>query len=97
MSKACGLLSLTKAEFGATLHQHLEPWLNEHGALPVVMAGMVGSQQGWQEVPYVFTPRFGANVAEKCATHDHAMGQPGMDYSRRKLRQCVRLTRRDAR
>lgn len=56
ISKACGLLSLTKAEFGATLHQHLEPWLNEHGALPVVMAGMVGSQQGWQEVPYVFTP-----------------------------------------
>lgn len=56
ISKACGLLSLTKEEFGATLHQHLEPWLNEHGALPVVMAGMVGSQQGWQEVPYVFTP-----------------------------------------
>lgn len=56
ISKACELLAITKSEFAPTLHQHLEPWLNEHGALPVVMAGMVGSQQGWQEAPYVSTP-----------------------------------------
>jgi 2-dehydro-3-deoxygalactonokinase len=49
---ACGLLSVEKTEFAATLYHLLQPWLQEHGVLPVVMAGMVGSQQGWHEVPY---------------------------------------------
>lgn len=56
VSKPCGLLAIAKGAFADTLHQHLEPWLEEYGALPVVMAGMVGSQQGWQEVPYVSAP-----------------------------------------
>ena len=53
VAQPCGLLTLSKDAFAATLHQHLAPWLTALGALPIVMAGMVGSQQGWQEVLYV--------------------------------------------
>lgn len=56
VAQPCGMLTLSKDAFAATLHQHLAPWLTELGALPIVMAGMVGSQQGWQEVPYVAAP-----------------------------------------
>lgn len=65
VSKACGLLAIAKGEFAATLHLHLKPWLDEHGALPIVMAGMVGSQQGWQEVSYVSAPATARTLQEK--------------------------------
>jgi 2-dehydro-3-deoxygalactonokinase len=32
------------------------PWLSEHGELPVILAGMVGSTIGWQEAPYQVCP-----------------------------------------
>ena len=32
------------------------PWLSEHGELPVILAGMVGSTIGWQETPYQLCP-----------------------------------------
>lgn len=72
VSKPCGLLAIVKGEFAATLHQHLEHWLKEYGALPVVMAGMVGSQQGWQEAPYVPAP---AN-AQKLREHALPIATP---------------------
>lgn len=52
----CGLLSVENAQFAATLQGMLKPWLHEYGALPIAMAGMVGSQQGWYEVPYTTLP-----------------------------------------
>ncbi|TCW12958.1 2-dehydro-3-deoxygalactonokinase [Raoultella sp. BIGb0138] len=35
--------------------QHLAPWRGD-AALPVVMAGMIGSDAGWQPVPYLACP-----------------------------------------
>ncbi|HFK4761015.1 TPA: 2-dehydro-3-deoxygalactonokinase [Citrobacter farmeri] len=64
LSKPCGLLAISKGAFSDTLFQHLKPWLEEYGALPVVMAGMVGSQQGWQEVPYVSAPATAQTLRE---------------------------------
>jgi 2-dehydro-3-deoxygalactonokinase len=34
----------------------IEPWSSRHGALPLVLCGMVGSRNGWKEVPYVACP-----------------------------------------
>lgn len=51
-----GLLSVENAQFASALHAMLLPWLEEQENLPVVMAGMVGSQQGWHEVPYAHQP-----------------------------------------
>ncbi|MCE9889143.1 2-dehydro-3-deoxygalactonokinase [Kluyvera intermedia] len=61
----CGLLSMTKETFATTLGAHLTPWLDEYGPLPIVMAGMVGSQQGWQEVPYVVAPAGAQRLAKR--------------------------------
>lgn len=49
----CGLLSVPDRQFDAALLPLITPWLMKHPNLPILMAGMVGSQQGWQEVPYV--------------------------------------------
>lgn len=56
ISHPCGLLSVEHAQFAATLQRMLMPWLQEYGNLPIAMAGMVGSQQGWIDVPYAPLP-----------------------------------------
>lgn len=61
-SAPCGLLTVENNAFAATLHQQLQPWISDVGAVPVLMAGMVGSQQGWQNVPYVPLPAGVQNV-----------------------------------
>ncbi|AJZ88136.1 2-dehydro-3-deoxygalactonokinase [Klebsiella michiganensis] len=63
ISQPCGLLNVTGSQFEATLEGLLRPWLDTHGALAVVMAGMVGSQQGWKEVPYTKVPCKGETLA----------------------------------
>ncbi|PSN06855.1 2-dehydro-3-deoxygalactonokinase [Siccibacter turicensis] len=56
LHQPCGLLSVEHQRFAATLQTLLAPWLQAYGALPIVMAGMVGSQQGWFDVPYAPLP-----------------------------------------
>lgn len=48
-----GALSLS-AE--ATLFAAIDPWVRKHGRLPIWLAGMVGSRNGWREVPYAQCP-----------------------------------------
>lgn len=40
----------------AAVAQWLAPWLDAHPTVPVLACGMVGSQNGWQTVPYLPTP-----------------------------------------
>jgi 2-dehydro-3-deoxygalactonokinase len=55
-----GIGSLTvSAE--ATLFGALDAWARKYGLLPIWLAGMVGSRNGWREVPYASCP---AGVAE---------------------------------
>jgi len=42
----CGLLSVPDRQFDAALLPLIAPWLAKHPNLPLLMAGMVGSQQG---------------------------------------------------
>lgn len=74
-SAPCGLLAVENGAFATTLQRHLSPWLNAYGALPILLAGMVGSQQGWQEIPYVPAPAEGqtlARSAQSIATPWHS-------------------------
>lgn len=48
----CGLLQVENGQFEAALQTHIALWIAEYGALPLLMAGMVGSQQGWVNVRY---------------------------------------------
>lgn len=52
INDSCGLLQVKNGQFEETLQLRIALWLAEYGAIPVLMAGMVGSQQGWVNVPY---------------------------------------------
>ena len=40
-----------------TLFEHIKPWLDRHGKLPIVLSGMVGAACiGWRETPYQVCP-----------------------------------------
>ncbi|PSU33910.1 2-dehydro-3-deoxygalactonokinase [Photobacterium lutimaris] len=50
-----GLLQVKEGAFAIELENVLSGWLAEYKHLPIYMAGMVGSQQGWANVEYVPT------------------------------------------
>ena len=50
------------------------PWLGAWPALPVVACGMVGSAQGWREVPYAPSPADAAAIARHATTLATAAG-----------------------
>jgi 2-dehydro-3-deoxygalactonokinase len=52
-SAAAGILTIAVGGFPQALEDQLGDWL-DHG--PIVMSGMIGSRQGWREVPYATCP-----------------------------------------
>jgi len=54
-SSARGILSVEPGRFPEVLYAEIRDWLNL-GDVHVLLAGMVGSRQGWKEVPYVPCP-----------------------------------------
>ncbi len=50
-------------------------WLSREPALPIVAAGMVGSRQGWREVPYVDCPADTAAIARGLLAFDCEAGR----------------------
>ncbi|MEL6297802.1 MAG: 2-dehydro-3-deoxygalactonokinase [Pseudomonadota bacterium] len=51
-----GILSVGDGDFASCLLRTIGNWLQPDSPLPVVMSGMIGSRQGWREVPYVACP-----------------------------------------
>lgn len=51
-----GLLQVEGKQFGSSLKGILSQWMTDYEHLPIYMAGMVGSAQGWVDVPYVTSP-----------------------------------------
>ncbi|GDX05417.1 2-dehydro-3-deoxygalactonokinase [Buttiauxella sp. A111] len=76
ISEACGLLSVEKNQFAPTLHNLLQTWLEQYGNLPIVMAGMVGSQQGWHEVPYAPLPCSARDLSSRTLAFTTPWGSP---------------------
>ena len=54
-SQPKGIMAISGGDFAAALDEITRDW---HGAADreVVMSGMIGSRQGWVEVPYVSCP-----------------------------------------
>jgi 2-dehydro-3-deoxygalactonokinase len=50
---ACGILSVENGQFPQILAQQVGDWMTEAPDARVVMSGMIGSRQGWQEIAYV--------------------------------------------
>jgi 2-dehydro-3-deoxygalactonokinase len=59
---ASGILHVEAGRFAETLREHVGAWLDE-GETRVLMAGMVGSRQGWVEAPYLPCPAGAAEIA----------------------------------
>ncbi|MBT3534898.1 MAG: 2-dehydro-3-deoxygalactonokinase [Rhodospirillaceae bacterium] len=55
-TKNSGILQVEDGNFGAALNQLAGDWLGSAENLPIIASGMIGSRQGWMEVPYVELP-----------------------------------------
>ncbi|MFO1147144.1 MAG: 2-dehydro-3-deoxygalactonokinase [Alsobacter sp.] len=65
-----GIMAVPPGGFPATLRKHVGHWLSAWPGLPVVLAGMVGSRNGWVEVPYLTCPVDAAGIARALAPVD---------------------------
>ncbi len=57
-----GILQIAGARFAETLQAQIGPWL-AGGEARVLLAGMIGSRQGWVEAPYLPCPAGPADLA----------------------------------
>ncbi len=55
LSAARGIMTVADGNFAAVLRAQITPWL-EDGETKVLMAGMIGSRQGWTEAAYLPCP-----------------------------------------
>ena len=60
-----GIMTVADNDFGAALRAHVGAWLDA-GERRVLLAGMVGSRQGWVEAPYLPCPASVAALAASC-------------------------------
>jgi 2-dehydro-3-deoxygalactonokinase len=51
-----GILRVSGGDFGRALEAQVGPWLRRLPDAEVLLAGMIGSRQGWAEAPYVPCP-----------------------------------------
>ncbi|HSK41424.1 MAG TPA: 2-dehydro-3-deoxygalactonokinase [Arenibaculum sp.] len=69
-SSAAGALRDRAGGFEAALREVVGDWLAAGPGLPVVLSGMVGSRQGWMEVPYAGCPAGIEDIARGILFHD---------------------------
>lgn len=62
-----GILKVPGGDFAAALEAMAGDWLAAAPAAPILAAGMIGSRQGWQEVPYLPCPAGGREIATALA------------------------------
>lgn len=67
-----GLLQIKNQQFAEALEKILCGWIENYHHLPIYMAGMIGSAQGWVNVPYVDTPV----TVEKLASAVYSLSLP---------------------
>lgn len=85
---AAGILNVSDNDFAGTLMREAGDWLSAHPDIPMLAAGMIGSRQGWHEVPYVACPAGEAELAANLLTRELTDG--------RSIRFVPGLTVRDA-
>ena len=79
-----GVQSVPAGGFAAALGEACRPWFAAHPGLPVIMAGMVGSRNGWVEAPYLRCPcgpaEAGAALTEIAGLGCPVLLVPGVDH-----------------
>lgn len=64
----CGIRSVDPGTFETVLSRQIGDWIDTGHPCPIVMSGMVGSRQGWREVPYCRLPAALADIAGALVT-----------------------------
>jgi 2-dehydro-3-deoxygalactonokinase len=80
-----GILNVPNGDFAGAFGRLVGPWLSQHGNLPVIASGMIGSRQGWYEAPYVECPAAAAQIAGRLVAVGAPEGRqvwlvPGLSY-----------------
>src|ERR1700758_451090 len=57
--------------FASVFASQTAAWETQHGRLPAVLCGMVGSSIGWVQVPYVPCPARPEHIAAACTAIDN--------------------------
>lgn len=71
-----GILAVTDGDFAGALKQTVGDWLAAEPGAPVLASGMIGSRQGWREVPYAACPAGADELAGALVTVDGPGGVP---------------------
>jgi len=61
---AQGIMKVVDGDFSGTFSKIVGQWLNDYPNLPVLLSGMIGSEQGWSRVPHVPLPARLTDLAE---------------------------------
>lgn len=64
VSSEDGMATVRDGAFSRILLARCGDWLDRHPRIPLLMAGMVGSRNGWKEAPYVACPASAAELRE---------------------------------
>ena len=75
IAKPWGLQQLPAGGFEAAFRGLVGEWRRQWPDLPAVAAGMVGSRQGWREVPYVDCPADAEAIARGLLAFDSEAGR----------------------
>jgi 2-dehydro-3-deoxygalactonokinase len=70
-----GILRVSGSDFATALKDEIGTWLVERPDALVIMSGMIGSRQGWREVPYVSCPATPGEIAEGLERLDWGEGE----------------------
>jgi 2-dehydro-3-deoxygalactonokinase len=74
-AKPWGIQHLPAGGFAAAFRGVTEAWRRQWPDLPALAAGMVGSRQGWREVPYVDCPADADTIARGLLAFDSEAGR----------------------
>ena len=69
-----GVLKLVGKLPSQVIAETCGPWLNETPGLPIIMAGTIGSRNGWQETPYISCDASIGDLARACASVENEAG-----------------------
>ena len=81
------------AAYWRTVSELAAPWIQEQGALPIWLSGMVGSRNGWVEVPYIDCPAGPDSIAAsllRLTAGDHEIAIVIHRHRRMRLVSCKR-------
>ncbi len=80
---ADGILAIQ--DFDGCFERHCGAWADAHPDVPILLAGMIGSRQGWVEAPYCPCPAGAGEIAGQLTRHATARGRsvafvPGLSW-----------------